>query len=165
MRPPLTDVNTPLHLFSPSLTSPAWTSRQPLPLPAAKPPSPANLGCPALPSRGGSRQANCLLCGSGSGRLWKPCPRRLQPILRLPPYLPLPPITNRFNRVLRAPRNDKPSVKEGLTRAGGWPYPRDAGRGKGKINRGKRFVKCPPPTLGTSGRGNYAQTVLKPTPG
>jgi hypothetical protein len=65
----------------------------------------------------------------------------------------------------RQPLNDKPSVKEGLTRAGGWPYPRNAGRGKGKINRGKRFVKCPPPTLGQSGRGNNAQTFLKPTSG
>ncbi len=90
MRLLLTDVNSLLHLFLPSLTYRPWTSKPPSQSQALKPPSPVNSGCPDQPSAGGSRQVDCLPCGSGNGRLYKPRPRRLQPILRLPPADPCP---------------------------------------------------------------------------
>jgi hypothetical protein len=58
-------------------------------------------------------------------------------------------------------RNDKPPFG-GLTRAGGWPYSRDACRGVVTIDRGNRSVNHPPPSSGISGRGNYAQSALNP---
>jgi hypothetical protein len=61
-------------------------------------------------------------------------------------------------------RNDKPPFG-GLTRAGGWPYSRDAKWSDAKIDRGKRSVNCPLQLLGNSGRGNNAQSYLKPTSG
>jgi len=58
-------------------------------------------------------------------------------------------------------RNDKPPCG-GLTRAGGWPYSRDACRGVVTIDRGNRSVNHPPLSSGISGRGNYAQSALNP---
>ena len=61
--------------------------------------------------------------------------------------------------------NDKPPFG-GLTQLGEQPYSRDASRGKAKITAGdcgcqQAFTS----SLGNSGRGNYAQRFLKPTPG
>lgn len=61
-------------------------------------------------------------------------------------------------------RNDKPPFG-GLTQAGGWPYSGIAMRGVVRIVAGER--DCQPPTsqLGNSGRGNNAQSHLKPKSG
>ena len=56
-------------------------------------------------------------------------------------------------------RNDKPPFG-GLTRAGGWPYSRDAIRSDGTIDRGKRSVNRPLLMLGNSGRETNAQGTL-----
>ena len=56
-------------------------------------------------------------------------------------------------------RNDKPPFG-GLTRAGGWPYSRDAYRSDGTIDRGKRSVNRPLLMLGNSGRETNAQGTL-----
>jgi hypothetical protein len=56
-------------------------------------------------------------------------------------------------------RNDKPPFG-GLTRAGGWPYSRDASWSDAKIDRGKRSVNSPPQMLGNSGRETNAQGTL-----
>ena len=63
--------------------------------------------------------------------------------------------------VMRLPeaRNDKPPFG-GLTRAGGWPYSRDAKWSDAKIDRGKRSVNSPPQMLGNSGRETNAQGTL-----
>jgi hypothetical protein len=58
-------------------------------------------------------------------------------------------------------RNDKPP-DGGLTRAGGWPYSRDAYRSDAKIDRGKRSVNRPLLMLGNSGRETNAQGTLNP---
>jgi hypothetical protein len=90
MRLLLTDVNSLLHLFLQALTFAEWTSKPPSQSQALKPPLPVNWESAARLSAGGSKQVDCLPCGYGNGRLWKPCPRRLQPILRLPPADPYP---------------------------------------------------------------------------
>ena len=52
-------------------------------------------------------------------------------------------------------RNDKPPFG-GLTRAGGWPYSRDARWSDAKIDRGKRSVNSPPQNA------RYWENSLKP---
>jgi len=62
-------------------------------------------------------------------------------------------------------RNDKPPCG-GLTGLGDKPYSRDVSRGKAKITAGERSCQPSfPSLLGNSGRGNNAQSDLKPTPG
>ncbi len=56
-------------------------------------------------------------------------------------------------------RNDKPPFG-GLTRAGGWPYSRDARWSDAKIDRGNGSVNSPPQMLGHSGRETNAQGTL-----
>ena len=58
-------------------------------------------------------------------------------------------------------RNDKPPFG-GLTRAGGWPYSRDAYRSDAKIDRGNGSVNRPLLMLGNSGRETNAQGTLNP---
>ena len=62
-------------------------------------------------------------------------------------------------------RNDKPPLG-GLTQPGVRPYSRDACRGRVKITAGGRSCQQAfTSSLGNSGRGNNAQSDLKPTPG
>ncbi len=61
-------------------------------------------------------------------------------------------------------RNDKPPFG-GLTRAGGWPYSRDAHARCREDSPGESGCQPPTSQLGTSGRETNAQIVLKPTPG
>ena len=69
---------------------------------------------------------------------------------------------------LYGPINEKPPTVgvEGLTGPGDWPYSRDAYRSLERITTGERGCQFSlTPRLGNSGRGNYAQNFLKPTPG
>ena len=68
MRLLLTDVNSLLHLFLPSLTFTAWTFKPPSQSQVAKPPLPVNWELAVRLSQGGSKQGNYLPCGSGNGR-------------------------------------------------------------------------------------------------
>lgn len=62
------------------------------------------------------------------------------------------------------PRNIKPPCG-GFTGQEVLPYSRDVRRGDVKIAAWRCAVNLPALRLGNSGRGNYAQRILKPTPG
>lgn len=90
----------PLHFFLQSLTCALWISRPHSPLSVAvRPNSPVSWGCQSPPSADGLRRAVCPKCASGNGRRWKPRPRRLQPIPRLPKGDPYPRPESRQKRL------------------------------------------------------------------